>query len=133
MGPEPALLTESLTRLAARAQTGGYERDSLGVGPTPSAARSQRDHHRDHAAARREQRGDERADQQRGRAHRSPTKAAASSPRHRHGHGLSAMSPSPSSFTPMTRHSPDRMTALWWPIQSLRPPSSSTDRLPMAK
>jgi hypothetical protein len=59
--------------------------------------------------------------------------AAAISPRHRHGHGLSALSPSPSSLTPMTRHSPDRRTALWWPIQSLRPPSSSADRLPIAK
>jgi hypothetical protein len=59
--------------------------------------------------------------------------AAAISPRHRHRHGLSALSPSPSSFTPMTRHSPDRRTALWWPIQSFSPPSSSTDRLPMAK
>src|SRR5512132_2802047 len=77
MGPEPALLTELPTRLAARAQTGGYGRDSPGRWPAQSAVRSQRDHHRDHATARREQRGDERADQQRGRAHRSPTKAAA--------------------------------------------------------
>jgi hypothetical protein len=59
--------------------------------------------------------------------------AAAMRQSHRHGHGLSPLSPSPSSFTPMTRHSPDRMTALWWPIQSLRPPSSSADRLPIAK
>ena len=59
--------------------------------------------------------------------------AAAMRQSHRHGHGLSPLSPSPSSFSPMTRHSPDRMTALWWPIQSLRPPSSSTDRFPIAK
>jgi hypothetical protein len=70
------------TGLAVRRGRVDTDGTALGVGPAQSAARSQRDHHRDHAAARREQRGDERADQQRGSAHRSPTKAAAISPRH---------------------------------------------------
>jgi MFS superfamily sulfate permease-like transporter len=45
----------------------------------------------------------------------------------------SPLSPSPSSFTPMTRHSTAMMTALLWLIQSFRRPSSSADRSPMAK
>jgi hypothetical protein len=73
VGPNPRCsrnCSPDLPRGRGRVDTDGT---ALGVGPTPSAVRSQRDHRRDHAAARREQRGDERADQQRGSTHRSPS------------------------------------------------------------
>ena len=49
------------------------------------------------------------------------------------GHCVSPPSASPSSFTPMTRHSTATITALLWVIQSLSPPSSCADRFPVPK
>jgi DNA-binding transcriptional MerR regulator len=61
------------------------------------------------------------------------SKAAATSPPHRRGHCVSPPSASPSSFTPMTRHSTAMITALLWAIQSFSRPSSCADRFPIPK